>query len=80
MIQHKTTKYFSILVLLVTPHLEGLFGGRAGRGGRGGLSGFTTSFSGSTGLSIVVDVPPDVLLLLVEVFRRCWDRSVRLGE
>lgn len=65
---------------VVISHLEGLFGGRAGRGGRGGLSAFTTSFSGSTGLSMVVDVPPDVLLLLVEVFRRCWDRSVKLEE
>lgn len=60
-------------------HLEGLLGGRAGRGGRGGFSGFSSFFC-STGLSEAVAVPPDVLLLLVEVFRRCCERSVRLDE
>lgn len=62
------------------PYLEGRLGRRVGLGGRGGLSGFINSLSGSAVLSGAVVVPAEALLLLVDVFLRCWLRSVRLDE
>lgn len=62
------------------PYLEGRLTSREGLGGRGGFSGFTGSLSGSVEPSVAVVVPAEALLLLVDVFLRCWLRSVRLDE
>lgn len=59
---------------------EGRLGSSVGLGGLGGLSGFTGSRSSSAEPSGAVVVPAEALLLLVDVFLRCWLRSVRLDE